>query len=338
VTLVEPFDVAVVAILVWLAAWALFTGRVFRSGVLFIAFGLTMAIAWVRLGAPDIALAEAAIGAGVIGVSILHAAVQMTDREQRERPGRPDGPPVDTRTTLPSRWSRLPRRTLPSLVAAGVLGGMLVGAVWRLSDAPAGLGPLVDAHLGESGASHPVTAVLLNFRAYDTWLEIGVLLLTAVAALAVRRETDLRTATRSVGGDPLVASFTGQAVPVVILTGVLLLSVGTFGPGGAFQAGAMLGALGVLLYLAGHRAVTAIPGTTLRPWLAVGVVAFLIAAVAPLLVGDPLLRIPTGRATATILAIEVAVTASIALTLALLFVAAIPPRDPPMPPGGTERG
>jgi multisubunit Na+/H+ antiporter MnhB subunit len=322
VTLVEPFDVAVVAILVWLAAWALFTGRVFRSAVLFIAFGLTMAIAWVRLGAPDIALAEAAIGAGVIGVSILHAAVQMTDREQREPPGQSNGRPVEARTSPAPRWSRLPRRTVASLVAAGVLGGMLVGAVWRLSDAPAGLGTLVDAHLGDSGASHPVTAVLLNFRAYDTWLEIGVLLLTAVAALAVGRETDLRTATRPVGGDPLVASFTTQAVPIVILTAVLLLSVGTFGPGGAFQAGAM----------------TAIPGTTLRPWLAVGVVAFLIAAVVPLLVGDPLLRIPAGRATETILAIEIAVTVSIGLTLALLFVAAIPPRDPPMPPGGSERG
>ncbi|MBK1727732.1 hydrogenase subunit MbhD domain-containing protein, partial [Halorhodospira neutriphila] len=35
----------------------------FRSVVLFIVFGLLMALAWARLAAPDLALAEAAIGA-----------------------------------------------------------------------------------------------------------------------------------------------------------------------------------------------------------------------------------------------------------------------------------
>jgi multisubunit Na+/H+ antiporter MnhB subunit len=39
--------------------------------VLFIAFGLLLALAWVRLGAPDVALAEAAIGAGITGTLLL---------------------------------------------------------------------------------------------------------------------------------------------------------------------------------------------------------------------------------------------------------------------------
>jgi hypothetical protein len=44
-------------------------------------------------------------------------------------------------------------------------------------------------HLPDSGVSNPVTAVLLNFRAYDTLLEIGVVLLAlwglkAVGAIA----------------------------------------------------------------------------------------------------------------------------------------------------------
>jgi uncharacterized MnhB-related membrane protein len=41
------------------------TGReLFRDIVLFILFGLVIALSWARLGAPDVALAEAAIGAG----------------------------------------------------------------------------------------------------------------------------------------------------------------------------------------------------------------------------------------------------------------------------------
>jgi energy-converting hydrogenase B subunit D len=41
--------------------------------VQFIVFGLLMALAWARLQAPDIALAEAAIGAGLTGALLLDA-------------------------------------------------------------------------------------------------------------------------------------------------------------------------------------------------------------------------------------------------------------------------
>lgn len=53
------------------AAMALASGSLFRAVVMFIVFGLLMALAWVRLEAPDIALAEAAIGAGLTGVLLL---------------------------------------------------------------------------------------------------------------------------------------------------------------------------------------------------------------------------------------------------------------------------
>jgi uncharacterized MnhB-related membrane protein len=48
-----------------------------QSAVIFIAFGLFMALAWVRLQAPDIALAEAAIGAGITGVLLMDAIRHM---------------------------------------------------------------------------------------------------------------------------------------------------------------------------------------------------------------------------------------------------------------------
>ena len=50
------------------SAWrTLAAPRLDRAIVLFIAFGLLMALAWARLAAPDIGLAEAAIGAGLTG-------------------------------------------------------------------------------------------------------------------------------------------------------------------------------------------------------------------------------------------------------------------------------
>lgn len=58
----------------WLtAAIALLGPGQLRAVVAFIVFSLLVALAWVRLGAPDLALAEAAIGAGISGVLLLDA-------------------------------------------------------------------------------------------------------------------------------------------------------------------------------------------------------------------------------------------------------------------------
>lgn len=67
------FDLLLAALLLWSAWRALATPRLDRAIVLFIAFGLLMALVWARMSAPDIALAEAAIGAGITGALLLDA-------------------------------------------------------------------------------------------------------------------------------------------------------------------------------------------------------------------------------------------------------------------------
>jgi len=66
-------DIVLVVTIIWLAWRSLTAADVFKGVVLFIGFGLAMALAWVRLDAPDIALAEAAIGTGLTGALLLDA-------------------------------------------------------------------------------------------------------------------------------------------------------------------------------------------------------------------------------------------------------------------------
>ncbi|MFP4657322.1 MAG: Na(+)/H(+) antiporter subunit B, partial [Desulfonatronovibrionaceae bacterium] len=55
-----------------LTAWRLLeSSDLFQAIVLFVSFGLFLALVWLRLMAPDIALAEAAVGAGLSGVLLL---------------------------------------------------------------------------------------------------------------------------------------------------------------------------------------------------------------------------------------------------------------------------
>jgi energy-converting hydrogenase B subunit D len=76
------FDLFVAGALLLLAVGILFGRSLFRSAVLFVVLGLVMALAWVRLQAPDIALAEAAIGAGITGGLIVRTAIHLRGREE----------------------------------------------------------------------------------------------------------------------------------------------------------------------------------------------------------------------------------------------------------------
>lgn len=66
-------DLLLIAVLLWLGWQCLNTDNLFRAAVLFIIFGMMMALVWARLAAPDLALAEAAVGAGITGALLLSA-------------------------------------------------------------------------------------------------------------------------------------------------------------------------------------------------------------------------------------------------------------------------
>ncbi len=80
------FDLLLVIALLWSAARALTTPDLFRAVVLFIVFGLLMALAWARLDAPDIALAEAAIGAGLTGALLLDTLGHLHKKRRKRSP------------------------------------------------------------------------------------------------------------------------------------------------------------------------------------------------------------------------------------------------------------
>ena len=64
-----------------------------------------------------------------------------------------------------------------------VLTAILGWTVWTLPPFSDQMTALVSSNMPISGVENPVTAVLLNFRGYDTLLEIGVLLLAALLSL-----------------------------------------------------------------------------------------------------------------------------------------------------------
>jgi len=123
---------------------------------------------------------------------------------------------------------------------------------------------------------------------------------------------------------PVFSGLTRWLVPMLILVSSYLLWAGAHAPGGAFQAGALLAAAGVLLRLAGHPTGGLPQGTALRGPVVAGAAAFLTVGLTLMLAGRPLLGYPVVWAGGLILAIETAATLGIAVALLTAFLCGEP--------------
>ena len=212
-----------------------------------------------------------------------------------------------------------PLRWLPGLLSFFVAMG-LGHAVLSLPAVAPGLSGRVAEKLEASGVGNPVTAVLLNFRGYDTLLELGVLLLALLGVWSFGGMAEKR----GPAPGPVLDALARLLVPLLILVAGYLLWVGAHAPGGAFQAGSVLAAAGVLLLLAGWRPEARFAGLPLRLVLVVGLATFVAVGMASMALGGRLLEYPPPLAAALILLIEAMATLSIGVTLAAPFLGGRP--------------
>ncbi len=146
--------------------------------VSFAAYSLGLALLWVTMQAPDVALTEAAIGAGVTTVLFLLTLTKTV------RPS-PDEP-----TFKPVNW--------PAAAVVAVLAGALL---WTLPAIPAIGDPTAPAwayadvtqfYLGntyrQTGVENAVTAVLAAYRGFDTFGEAVVVFAAGAAVLVALKE------------------------------------------------------------------------------------------------------------------------------------------------------
>lgn len=307
------FDAGLAALIVALALWATTARETFAAVVGFVALGLLLALAWMRLAAPDVAMTEAAIGSGITGGLLVAAAGR----------GRPAVDLPQSETAAPPR--RLAAGTVAVLFAAGIAGVML-----SLPYPAPTLAPAAAAHLAATGLENPVNAALLAYRAIDTLLETIVLLIALLAVWSLTPDPlwggqpGLR---QSEDPNSVLVFFARLLPPVGVLVGIHLFWVGSVAPGGEFQSATVLAAMWIITWMAGLVDTPPIGERRLRLWLAAGPAVFLTIGIAGFFMAGAFLAYPPDHAKLLILVIELAVTLSIAATLSLL-VAGPPQRAP----------
>ncbi len=226
-------------------------------------------------------------------------------------------------------------RPWPLLVLLLLFFAALAWVYLVSGSAPGGLARQVDASLTASGVSSRVTAVLLNFRVYDTLLECFILLLGVMVVWSLR--SAVTTESRQPAAGAILASLERLLLPLMILVAGYLLWAGSSQAGGAFQAGAILGGAGVLLLLDSSPFLDILPRRALVWGITLAPLFFLAVGVAALTLGRPFFTYRFQEASLVIVALEVAAAFSIGLCLATLFAGRLPGyqvgpgRDKPQP-------
>ena len=84
------FEIVLLCCLIACAVSVCFVKDLLASIIVFMSYSLIMAVIWVLLQSPDLAITEAAVGAGVTSVlffvtlKTIHAVRKEDDHEQRE--------------------------------------------------------------------------------------------------------------------------------------------------------------------------------------------------------------------------------------------------------------
>jgi multisubunit Na+/H+ antiporter MnhB subunit len=304
------FDIGLVVLILGIGTSTIIARSAFAAVIAFVIYGLLLAIAWVRLAAVDVALTEAAIGGGMTGMLLLGAAARLRA--------------ADANGASISKLS-LPVRLLTGVLCALLAAGLATAILLPPENIPT-LGPAVMENLAQTGLGNPVAGVLFVYRALDTLLEKVVVLLALLGIWSLAPD-------RLWGGIPGLRvyvspngtmTFLAQLLPPIgIVVGVYLCWVGAKEPGGAFQGGTVLAAMWLLAIVAGQERLPPISQPWLRLLLVVGPVIFLAIGLAGFVLANAFLAYPAGYAKPLIVAVEAALTLSIAVALAML--AAGPP-------------
>jgi multisubunit Na+/H+ antiporter MnhB subunit len=301
------FDIGLVMLVLGMGMWMLMVREAVVAVIVFVIYGLLMAIAWVRLSAVDVALTEAAIGSGITGMLLLNAAARLRTGE--------------------ARWPRPPLALgLAAALLCAMISAGLAAIVLSPADPAPSLAPIALEHLDQTGLGNPVAGVLFAYRALDTLLEKVVVLLALIGVWSLAPD-------RLWGGSPALDSympvndilvfFARVLPPFGIVFAIYMTWTGASNPGGAFQGGTVLAVMWLLVMMAGVARTPSIGNVRLRWLLIAGPALFLAIGVAGFFVAAGFLAYPPGYAKALIVVVEIALAVSIGATLALL--AAGPP-------------
>jgi multicomponent Na+:H+ antiporter subunit B len=204
------------------------------------------------------------------------------------------------------------RRRVRAILGAPVVAGLAGALAWGYSAAP-GFGDFHGRYGGllnsiavpERHTTNAVTAVVFDYRGFDTMGEEFILFAAVVGVVLLLR--DEREPASGGEDDPVgseaISMFGVLMVGVVAVVGLWLAAFGLVTPGGGFQGGVVLAGAVALVFLAcGYRPWRRFGREgLLDPFEGGGATAYVVVGLAALVAGAPFLRNLLGAGTSATL-------------------------------------
>lgn len=188
-------DFLLLLFLVTCAIAAVYLKDLLSAIMIFGVYSLIMAAVWTRLNAVDVALTEAAVGAGITTVLLIVSLSRTKRGEEDKRQKTEDRGQIADNRPQKSGKKSITAHSLFALLVVIVTGSVLVYGTLDMPDfgdpeAPAAVhvSPrYIEKAYEETGVVNFVTAVLASYRGFDTLGEVTVIFTAGICVILLLR-------------------------------------------------------------------------------------------------------------------------------------------------------
>ena len=236
--MILPIEMLLLVLVVILAFLSLWIRDLISSVIVFGAYSFLLCLIWTGMGAVDVAFTEAAVGAGVSTVFFI-AVLYNTTRKIKFNP-------LDLSSKIFAG------------IACAAVGYLLFIGISDLPDWGNPKSPVnavvssyyVQEAYNDTKVPNLVTAVLADYRGFDTMFETCVVFIAMLGIFALLKKDDDSDYNIPKQDDLIVRVSARFMVPFIQLFGLYVIAHGHYSPGGGFQGGVILGTSLILLAMA----------------------------------------------------------------------------------------
>ncbi|WP_168464242.1 Na(+)/H(+) antiporter subunit B [Wolbachia endosymbiont of Ctenocephalides felis wCfeT] len=237
--MLEILHFTLLSLLLVVTVFIVFSQHLVVSAILMCVFSSLIALIYLTMNAPDVAITEASVGAGLSTVLTFAALFLIKNHKVNV--------------------SHNPIALFLMLFLAICLSHFII----QLPDFGSQSAPIhqhvapyyIENTKKVADIPNIVTAVLASFRGYDTFGETIVVFIAALCitltlkekAVISKMETTASPHENGIIKDPVLNAITFLMVPFIVLFGLYIQFHGDYTPGGGFQAGIII-ASGIILY------------------------------------------------------------------------------------------
>lgn len=234
--MIFPVEILLLTLVFIFGFCALYITDLMNAAIVFGAYSFLMCLIWTGMGAVDVAFTEAAVGAGVSTVFLI-ACIYNTQRTIRY-----------------NAWD-ISLKVFAGIICV-IVGALLISAIpdfpqWGDPSSPANNNVskyYVEHSISDTHVPNVVTAVLADYRSFDTMMETGVVFVAGLAIFSLLRRRKRQKSVPYDDSSSLVVRIGSKImIPFMQIFSLYVVAHGHYSPGGGFQGGVILGASVILL-------------------------------------------------------------------------------------------